>query len=120
MKKRYLKQPTQGKTGRKSGNEQYTRASVICNGRPVLSRRAKYLVKFLKNLVPSHVLAYLECELCTETRHNQNEMTENIFAMLVGSYKLCTLEDPRMVLKVNELAQMLIGYIDPFRLRRNE
>lgn len=94
--------------------------AIICNGRPALTRRAKYLGKLLKSLVPDDVLSYIECEFCAETRQNQNQMTENIFAVLVGSYKLCTIDDTRLVLKVNELAQMLISYIDPLRLNRNE
>jgi len=95
-------------------------ATIICNGCPALTRRAKYLVKLLKGLVPDDVLAYVECEFCSETRHHQNKMAERIFAILVGSYKLSTLDDSRLELKVNELAYMLIGYIDPFRLSRNE
>ena len=95
-------------------------ATIICNGRPALTRRAKYLVQLLKGLVPDDVLVYVECEFCSETRHHQNKMAERIFAILVGSYKLSTLDDSRLELKVNELAYMLIGYIDPFRLSRNE
>lgn len=101
-------------------NKKQICATIICNGRPVLTRRAKYLIKFLKNLVPDDVLTCIECEFCAESRHNQNQMCESIFAMLVGSYKLCTLDDSRLVLKVNDLARMLISYIDPFRLSRSE
>lgn len=101
-------------------NKKQISATIICNGRPVLTRRAKYLIKFLKNLVPDDVLTCIECEFCAESRHNQNQMCESIFAMLVGSYKLCTLDDSRLVLKVNDLARMLISYIDPFRLSRSE
>jgi len=96
------------------------RATIICNGRPVLTRRAKYLVKFLKSLVPNNVLAYIECEFCSEARHNQNKMAETIFIILVGSLKPCSIDDSRLSLKVDELAHMLISYIDPFRLSRNE
>ncbi len=120
MKKRDLKLPAQGNTGRKSGNELNSRAIIVCNGCPALTRRAKYLVKLLKGLVPDDVLVYVECEFCSETRHHQNKMAERIFAILVGSYKLSTLDDSRLELKVNELAYMLISYIDPFRLSRNE
>ena len=95
-------------------------ATILCNGRPVLSRRAKYLIKFMKSLVPNDTLSYVECELCAETRNNQNQMAEAIFAILVGSYKFCTLADSRLELKVNEMAQMLISYIAPFRLNQNE
>ena len=95
-------------------------ATIICNGRPALTRRAKYLVKLLKSLVPDDVLAYVECEFCSETRHNQNMMAEKIFAKLVAEYKFCTLDDSRLSLKVNELADMLIRHIDPFRLSRDE
>lgn len=95
-------------------------ATIICNGRPALTRRAKYFVKLLKGLVPDDVLAYVECEFCAETRHNQNMMAEKIFAKLVAEYKFCTLDDSRLSLKVNELADMLIRHIDPFRLNRNE
>ena len=95
-------------------------ATIICNGCPALTRRAKYLVKLLKGLVPDDVLAYVECEFCAETRHNQNMMAEKIFAKLVAEYKFCTLDDSRLSLKVNELADMLIRHIDPFRLNRNE
>ena len=95
-------------------------ATIICNGRPALTRRAKYLVKLLKSLVPDDVLSYLECELCAETRHHQNMMAERIFAILVDSLKPSSIDDSRLELKVNELAYMLIGYIDPFRLSRNE
>ena len=72
-------------------------ATIICNGRPALTRRAKYLVKLLKTLVPDDVLAYVECEFCAETRHHQNTMADAIF-----------------------LAHMLISYIDPFRLNSDE
>lgn len=95
-------------------------ATIICNGRPALTRRAKYLVKLLKSLVPDDVLVYVECELCAETRHHQNMMAERIFAILVDSLKPSSIDDSRLELKVNELAYMLIGYIDPFRLSRNE
>ena len=95
-------------------------ATIICNGRPALTRKAKYLVKLLKNLVPDDVLAYVECEFCAETRHHQNMMAERIFAILVDSLKPSSIDDSRLELKVNELAYMLIGYIDPFRLSRNE
>ena len=97
-----------------------TRATVICGGRPALSRRAKYLVKFLKGLVPDDALVYIECELCAETRRNQNKMAEAIFAILVDSLKPIGIDESRLSLKVNELAHMLISYIDPFRLSRNE
>ena len=95
-------------------------ATIICNGRPALTRRAKYLVKLLKGLVPDDVLAYVECEFCAETRHHQNTMADAIFAILVGSLKPSGIDDSRLSLKVNELAHMLITYIDPFRLSRNE
>ena len=95
-------------------------ATIICNGRPALTRRAKYLVKLLKTLVPDDVLAYVECEFCAETRHHQNEMAEAIFAILIGSLKPSGIDDSRLSLKVNELAHMLISYIYPFRLSRNE
>lgn len=101
-------------------NNKKTCATIICNGRPVLTRRAKYLVKFLKGFVPDYVLAYVECEFCSEVRHNQNLMAEAIFAILVDSLKPINIDDSRLSLKVNELAQMLISYIDPFRLSRNE
>lgn len=95
-------------------------ATIICNGRPALTRSAKYLIKFLKSFVPEDSLAYLECEFCAETRHNQNKMAEAIFAILIDSYRTIGLDDSRLSLKVNELAHMLISYIDPFRLSRNE
>ena len=94
--------------------------TIICNGRPMLTRRAKYLVKFLKNYVPDDVLVYVECEFCSETRHHQNMMAEAIFAILVDSLKPSSIDEPRLSLKVNELADMLISHIDPFRLSRNE
>lgn len=97
-----------------------TRTTIICNGRLTLTRRAKYLVKFLKGLVPDDTLVYVECEFCSEARHNQNLMAEAIFAILVDSLKPISIDDSRLSLKVNELAQMLISYIDPFRLSRNE
>lgn len=103
-----------------SGCEKNVCATIICNGRPVLSRRAKYLCKFLKVLVPDDALVYIECELCAETRHNQNVMAEAIFAILVDSLKPTGIDDSRLSLKVSELAHMLISYIDPFRLSRNE
>ena len=95
-------------------------ATIICNGRPVLSRRAKYLCKFLKSLVPDDALVYVECEFCAETRRNQNKMAEAIFAILVDSLKPTGIDESRLSLKVNELAHMLISYIDPFRLSRND
>jgi len=95
-------------------------ATIICNGRPALTRRAKYLVKLLKTLVPDDVLAYVECEFCAETRHHQNTMADAIFAILVGSLKPSGIDDSRLSLKVNELAHMLISYIDPFRLNSDE
>ena len=95
-------------------------ATIICNGRPALTRRAKYLVKLLKSFVPDDVLAYVECEFCSEARHNQNQMAEAIFAILVDSLKSISIDDSRLSLKVNELAHMLISHIDPFRLSRNE
>jgi hypothetical protein len=95
-------------------------ATIICNGRPALTRRAKYLIKLMKSLVPDETLFYVECELCAETRHNQNMMAEAIFAILVDSFKSKSVNDLRLTLKINELAHMLISYIDPFRLSRNE
>lgn len=103
-----------------SNTNRRTCATIICNGRPALTRRAKYLIKLMKSLVPDDVLAYVECEFCAETRHNQNQMSETIFAILVGSLKPNSIEDSRLSMKVNELAHMLISYIDPFRLSRNE
>lgn len=97
-----------------------SRATIICNGHPTLTRRAKYLTKLLKNLVPDDALLYLECEFCSGTRHNQNLMAESIFSVLVGSLKPSSIDDSRLSMKVNELAHMLISYIDPFRLNRNE
>ena len=97
-----------------------TCTTILCSGHPALTRRAKYLIKLMKSLVPDDTLTYVECELCAETRNNQNQMAEAIFAILVGSYKLCTLDNSRLELKVNELAQMLISCIDPFRLDQNE
>lgn len=101
-------------------NKHNVRATIICNGRPALTRRAKYLLKLLQSLVPEDTLAYVECEFCSETRHNQNKMAEAIFAILVDSLKPIGIDDSRLTLKVNELAHMLISYIDPFRLSRNE
>lgn len=95
-------------------------ATIICNGRPALTRRAKYLIKLLESIVPDDVLAYVECEFCSEARHNQNKMAEAIFAILVDSLKPIGIDESRLSLKVNELAHMLISYIDPFRLSRNE
>lgn len=95
-------------------------ATIICNGCPALTRRAKYLLKLLKSLVPEDTLTYVECEFCAETRHNQNVMAESIFTILVDSLKQSRIDDARLSLKVNELAHMLISYIDPFRLSRNE
>lgn len=97
-----------------------TCATIVCNGCPFLTRRAKYLVKFLKGLVPDDVLAYIECEFCSETRYNQNKMAERIFALLVDSCKIGIDDDPRLTMKVDELARMLISNIDSFRLSRNE
>lgn len=97
-----------------------TCATIFCCGRPALTRRAKYLIKLMKSLVPDEILFYVECELCAETRHNQNMMAEAIFAILVGSLKPNSIDDSRLSMKVNELAHMLISYIDPFRLSRNE
>ena len=95
-------------------------ATIICNGRPALTRRAKYLIKLLKSFVPEDTLVYVECELCAESRHNQNKMAEAIFAILIDSYRTIVVDDSRLSLKVNELAHMLISYIDPLRLSRNE
>lgn len=95
-------------------------ATIICNGCPALSRRAKYLIKFLKGLVPNDALTYLECEFCAETRHYQNMMAERIFAILVDSLKPSSIEDSRLSMKVNELARILIGYINPFQFDRDE
>ena len=101
-------------------NKHNVSATIICNGCPVLTRRAKYLVKFLKSFVPDDTLVYVECELCAETRYNQNKMAEAIFAILIDSCRSIVVDDPRLSLKVNELAHMLISHIDPFRLSRNE
>ena len=95
-------------------------ATIICNGRPALTRKAKYLLKLLQSLVPEDTLVYVECEFCSEARYNQNKMAEAIFAILVDSLKPISIDDSRLTLKVNELAHMLISYIDPFRLSRNE
>ena len=95
-------------------------ATIICNGRPALTRKAKYLLKLLQSLVPEDTIVYVECEFCAETRHNQNKMAEAIFAILVDSLKPISIDDSRLTLKVNELAHMLISYIDPFRMSRNE
>lgn len=101
-------------------NKHNVRATIICNGRPALTRRAKSLIKLLKNFVPDDTLVYVECELCAETRYNQNRMTEAMFAILIDSYRSIVVDDSRLSLKVNELAHMLISCIDPFRLSRNE
>jgi len=95
-------------------------ATIICNGRPALTRRAKYLIKLLKSFVPDDTLVYVECELCAETRYNQNKMAEALFATLIDSCRSIVVDDSRLSLKVNELAHMLISCIDPFRLSRNE
>ncbi len=97
-----------------------TCATIFCYGRPALTRRAKYLIKLMKSLVPDEPLFYVERELCAEIRHNQNMMAEAIFAILVGSLKPNSIDDSRLSMKVNELAHMLISYIDPFRLSRDE
>ena len=101
-------------------NKHNVSATIICNGRPALTRKAKYLIKLLKSLVPEDTLDYIECEFCSEARYNQNLMAEAVFTILVDSLKPISIEDSRLSLKVNELAHMLISYIDPFRLSRNE
>ena len=95
-------------------------ATIVCNGHPALTRKAKYLIKLLKSLVPEDTLVYIECEFCAEARYNQNLRAEAVFTILVDSLKPISIEDSRLSLKVNELAHMLISYIDPFRLSRNE
>ena len=98
----------------------HSSATIICNGHPTLTRRAKYLIKLLKSFVPDDTLVYDECEFCAESRHNQNKMAEAIFAILIDSYRTIVVDDSRLSLKVNELAHMLISHIDPLRLSRNE
>lgn len=98
-----------------SNSNKKTCATIICNGRPVLSRRAKCLVKLLKGLVPDDVLAYVECELCAETRYHQNQLVDEIFAILIDSCKIRINDDSRLAMKENELARMLISYINPLR-----
>ena len=95
-------------------------ATIICNGHPALTRRAKYLIKLLQSLVPDDALTYVECELCAETRHNQNVMAEKIFATLVDAINPSIIDDTRLAIKVDELARMLLSYIDPYRLSRYE
>ena len=120
MKKRYLQQPTKGKAGRQSGNELIVRANIFYVVRPNLSRRSRALINLLKPLVPEHDINHLAHELASETRRDQNEMVEYIFAMLVDSYKVSGPHDPRLILKVTDLRDRLIADINPFRLDRHE
>ena len=120
MNKRDLQQPTKGNTGRKSENEKIVRANIIFFVRPNLSRRAKALVKLLKPFVPDFVIKHVEHELASETRRDQNEMVDYIFAILVDSNKISGPKDPRLILKVTDIAHMLVADIDPFKLSRRE
>ena len=118
MKKRDLKLPAQGNTGRKSGNEQTARTNNCV--RPNLSRRSKALVMLLQNFVPEDVIEHLEHELATETRRVQNLLVEHIFARLVESYSESELNNTRLTMKLIDLANRIMSHIDPHRIRNCE
>lgn len=101
-----------------AGREQNVSATIICNGRPALTHKAKYLIKLMKGLVPDDALDYVEYELCSETRPNQNLMADKIFAILVEAWNSSIIEDTRLSIKVEELTRMLLSYIDPHRMNR--
>lgn len=90
------------------------------NGRPLLSRRAKYLLKFLEKHVVKEVLEHAEMEFAVEPRRVQNKMAEKLFAILIDASLDCTLDDKRQSLKLDDLAHRLVACVDPFRFSRNE
>ena len=113
--------PAKGNTRRKSENELNARTNIIyyCV-RPNLSRRSKALINLLKPLIPEQDILHLEHELASETRHDQVDMVNEIFAMLVDSSKISGPHDPRLITKTTDLAYRLIADIDPFKLSRCE
>lgn len=93
---------------------------IVYNGRPLLSRRAKYLLKFLEKYLADEVLKHAEIEFAVEPRRIQNEMAEKLFAILIDASWDCSLDDARQTLKLDDLAHRIIASVDPFRLSRYE
>jgi len=91
---------------------------IVYNGRPLLSRRAKYLLTFLKKHLPDEVLAHAEAEFAVEPRRVQNKMAEKLFAILIDASLDCTLDDKRQTLKFDDLAHRLVASVDPLRFSR--
>lgn len=90
------------------------------NGRPCLSRRAKYLLKLLKKHLPDEVLEHAEIEFAVEPRRIQNVMAEKLFAILIDASWDCSVGDLRQSLKLDDLAHRIVASVDPFRLSRHE
>lgn len=90
------------------------------NGRPSLSRCAKYLLKLLKKRVPEEVLEHAEMEFAVEPRRVQNEMAEKLFAILIDASWDCSLDNARQTLKLDDLAHRILASVNPFRLSRCE
>lgn len=101
-------------------NELNSRAYINYNGRPSLSRRAKYFIKLLEGYVPEETLSYVYYEFGVESRRDQNDMADTIFAVLVDSPRINFTNESRLMIKVNQLAQMILSFVDPFRLSRCE
>lgn len=88
------------------------------NGRPCLSRRAKYLLQmFLKPHVSAEVLEHAEIEFAVEPRRVQNLMAEKLFAILVDTSLDVSMPTPRQTLKLDDLAHRILASVNPFGRR---
>lgn len=93
-------------------DQSISREHYYYNGRPLLSHKAKYLLKLLKGQLPKDVMKHLEYELASETRRDQNVLAQELFNILIDSAQFSEPEDEPLSLKLDELASVVCAHLN--------